>query len=92
MIYLSDISISFLFCLRSRGNSPAKVVPPPRKIFIEEIKDLGYADAYRLDKRKDRDNFTFSSINKKHLSKYRTLSKVIFIFITCDYMSMHVDN
>lgn len=53
-----------------------KLLPPPRKIFLEEMRDLGYKDAYRLDREKDRDNYSFQSLNKKHISRYRNFSKV----------------
>lgn len=77
---------------RSRHKSPVKVVPPPRKVFIEEMRDLGYKDAYRLDRKHDRDNYAYGSVNKKHLSRYKCLFKVTqyvsglhLLMVTPDY-------
>ena len=40
------------------------------------MRDLGYKDAYRLDRKPDKDNFAFQSLNKKHISRYKSHSKV----------------
>lgn len=57
---------------------------PTSKVFIEEVKELGYNDTYRVDKKPDRDSYTFSALNKKHLSRYKQMSKVcLSVHIWC---------
>jgi len=70
---------------RSRSRSPVKVSVPRSKVFLEEVKDLGYDDHYRVDKRPDKDNYSFGSLNKKHISKYRTHAKVCVFKIRAVY-------
>ncbi|XP_067943035.1 nuclear exosome regulator NRDE2-like [Watersipora subatra] len=59
-----------------QGNKKVITVPPPNKVFLEDMRGLGYADGYRLDRKRDRDNYSFGSMNRQHLSKYKAFSKV----------------
>jgi hypothetical protein len=48
-----------------------KIVIPPGKVFIDEIKDLSPADAFRVDRKPDHNNAEYESIYKMNVAKYK---------------------